>query len=152
VVTIVPAGPDDTEAIARLMEELNSFYGDTTTEPLDQQIAQINEALFSEVPAARALLAWDGDTLAGIASYCFLWPAAGLTRSLYLKELYVAESHRRSGVGGSLMSALYDEAAKHGCSRVEWTTDSYNEAAQRFYAELGAQPDTGKIFYRRAVS
>lgn len=152
MVTIVPAQPDDAEAIARLIEELNRFYGDTTTETLDQQTAQIHEALFSETPAARVLLAWDADTLAGIVSYSFLWPAAGLTRSLYLKELYVAESHRRSGIGSSLMTALYEEAAKHGCSRVEWTTDTDNEAAQRFYEELQVKQNTGKIFYRRAVS
>ena len=35
----------------------------------------------------------------GMASYSFLWPAAGLTRSLYLKELYVAQDWQRQGIG-----------------------------------------------------
>lgn len=152
MLTITPAEPDDSEAIARLIEEMNRFYGDSTTETLDQQTAQIYQALFGETPAARALLAWDAHSLVGIASYSFLWPAAGLTRSLYLKELYVAESHRRSGVGKSLMTALYGEATQHGCSRVEWTTDTDNEAAKRFYKELQVEPNTGKIFYRRTMS
>jgi hypothetical protein len=42
------------------------------------------------------MLAWDGDDLAGFAAYSFLWPAVGLTRSLFLKELYVAEAARRT--------------------------------------------------------
>jgi ribosomal protein S18 acetylase RimI-like enzyme len=142
------ARPDDAEAIARLLEEMDRFYGSTTSEPLDQRVGQINEALFSSAPAAYALLAWNETELVGIASYSFLWPAVGLTRSLYLKELYVAESARRASVGRRLMSGLFDLAEKHRCSRVEWTTDASNQAAQRFYEELGALPHQSKIFYR----
>ena len=53
------------------------------------------------------LLARDEDgVLAGFASYSFLWPAVGLTASLYLKELYVAASRQRHGVGTLLMQGL----------------------------------------------
>lgn len=93
-------------------------------------------------------MAWDDGQLAGFASYSFLWPAAGLTRSLYLKELYVTERARRTGVGKLLMQRLYDIAAEHGCSRVEWTTDRDNPDAQRFYAELGVPVRESKLFYR----
>jgi RimJ/RimL family protein N-acetyltransferase len=46
------------------------------------------------------------------------------------------------------MEGLYRIAADHGCSRVEWTTDTGNSGAQRFYESLGAAPLTTKIFYR----
>jgi GNAT superfamily N-acetyltransferase len=55
----------------------------------------------------------------GFASYSFLWPAAGLTQSLYLKELFVTAKARRQGVGQALMERLIDIAKKAGCSRVE---------------------------------
>ncbi|MFI9597889.1 GNAT family N-acetyltransferase [Nonomuraea sp. NPDC052265] len=90
----------------------------------------------------------DGEEPVGIASYSFLWPAEGLTRSLYLKELYVAESAQRRGVGTALMNALFDLAAKHECSRVEWTTDTGNSGAQHFYDELGQATLPTKLFYR----
>jgi GNAT superfamily N-acetyltransferase len=41
-----------------------------------------------------------------MASYSFLWPAAGVTRSLYLKELYVAQDWQRQGIGKLLMDSL----------------------------------------------
>lgn len=151
MVTIAPAQAADVDAIAKLLEELDRFYGGTPTEPLEAQLAQINEALFSATPAGSALLAWDDDKLVGLASYSFLWPAAGLTRSLYLKELYVAEAYRRSGIGKQLMEALHDVAREHHCSRVEWTTDSPNLDAQQFYEELGAKPDSSKIMYRSVL-
>src|SRR5260370_14810076 len=99
--------------------------------------AQVAEALFTSPPAGYALLAWDGTQLAGLAAYSFLWPAVGLTRSLYLKELYVGGAYRRHGTRPLLMKAIFCPAAKHGCSRVEWTTGTGNTGAQNFYHRLG---------------
>ena len=131
MVTIAPAQPEDVEAIAHLLEELDDFYGGTTVETSDEQHAQIHEALFAD-GSIHALLAWDGATLVGLASYSFLWPATGLTRSLFLKELYVVESHRRYGVGKLLMARLHEEAEQRRCSRIEWMTETDNAAAQQF--------------------
>ncbi len=86
--------------------------------------------------------------MAGFAAYSFLWPAVGATRSLYLKELYVPEKYRRRGVGALLMRAIFETAGPLGCSRVEWTTDARNTAAQAFYAKLGLRAHPSKIFYR----
>jgi GNAT superfamily N-acetyltransferase len=61
----------------------------------------------------------------------------GLTRSLYLKELYAAESHRRCGVGRLLMQAGFAAAREQKCSRVEWTTDTDNPDGLAFYRQLG---------------
>jgi len=148
-VTVVSAAePFHANAIATLAEEMDRFYGATEVEPLELRLRQINEALFSDQPSAYALLAWEGDQLVGFAAYSFLWPAVGLTRSLFLKELYVVESARRTGVGKQLMRALFEVAVKHDCSRVEWQTETTNEDARAFYADLGAAEFEGKVFYR----
>ncbi len=47
-----------------------------------------------------------------------------------------------------VMQALFDVAAKHRCSRVEWHADDDNPDAMRFYAGLGSEPDPSKHFYR----
>ena len=83
-------------------------------------------------------------------TWSLLWPAAGLTTSLYLKELYVAQAYRRSGTGRLLMEGLYRIAAERGCSRVEGTTDTSNPGAQQCYESLGVSPLPAKIFYRLA--
>jgi GNAT superfamily N-acetyltransferase len=142
------AVPGDEDAIAALCAELDEFYGDAPEGTPDVRAAQVSAALFADPPLARALLARDGSALAGFASYSFLWPAAGLTASLYLKELYVAQAYRRAGVGQMLMQGLYRIAADRGCSRVEWTTDQDNPGARAFYESLGVKPRTSKIFYR----
>lgn len=143
------AEPGDAEAIAALCAEMDEFYGGKTA-PIELRLSQIRAALFTDPPAAWALLAWEGSELAGLASYSFLWPAVGLTTSMYLKELYVAAAFRRLGIGSLLMQGLSGIVAERGCSRVEWTTDRDNPGAQAFYAALGAEPATSKLFYRVA--
>ncbi len=148
MITVTHAEPADIDALAGVAEEMDRFYGATEVEALEIRVSQISEALFRDPPSAYALLAWDNDQLTGFASYSFLWPAVGLTRSLYLKELYVIEAARGQGIGRLLMHHLYRIAAKHGCSRVEWTTDRDNIDAQRFYAQLGVPVKESKLFYR----
>lgn len=148
MITLADAAPGDEAAIAALCAELDEFYGDLPEGLPAERAAQVRNVLFGDPPLARALVAWDGEAPAGLAAYSFLWPAVGLTASLYLKELYVADSHRRAGVGRLLIDGLYDVARRRGLSRVEWTTDTSNEGSQAFYEALGARPVMSKIFYR----
>ena len=126
MITIADAVPGDEDAITALCGELDDYYGQPTAGTPQQRADRVRAVFFAGPPMARALLAWDGPTLAGLASYSFLWPAAGLSASLYLKELYVAAACRRAGTGTLFMNRLFAVAAEKGCSRVEWTTDADN--------------------------
>ena len=148
VLTIASARPNDVPALTELLEELDLFYGATGQDPREQRMADIQVALFNDEPAAHALLARVDDDVVGIAAYSYLWPAAGVTASIFLKELYVRQANQRQGVGRALMRALCELAVKQGCSRVEWTTERDNAVAQGFYATLGAPVNPVKVFYR----
>jgi GNAT superfamily N-acetyltransferase len=148
MVDIRSADQEDAEVIAALMEDLDRFYGVTHIESASERVPQIAAALFAEPKAAYVLLAWEGEQLVGMAAYSFLWPAAGVTRSLYLKEIYVIEAFRHKGVGRLLMQRLCQAAAEHECSRVEWTTDKGNSLGEDFYEQLGVPENQEKIFYR----
>lgn len=148
MIVVAPAEPGHAEPLAELAADMSRFYGVTEVEPLEVRLRQIRESLFGDPRSAYALLAWDGGRLVGLASYSFLWPAVGLTRSIYLKDLYVAEPARHLGVGLLLMQNVFDLAVQHDCTRVEWTTDLDNPAAQRFYAQLGVPVHESKLFYR----
>ncbi|WP_432011643.1 cyclophane-containing RiPP N-acetyltransferase HaaN [Streptomyces cucumeris] len=153
-VTIRPAEKRDILAVAELIEEIERFYGSTEIQPLDERQSQVEEALFGSPPMASALLVEDGSgDLVGLAAYSFLWPAAGSSHSLFLKELYVRDTLRRQGIGAELMSELRTlAAARPGCSRVEWMTDRDNPEARAFYKSLGFAEFDGKIVYRADTS
>ena len=138
----------DVPAIALLMDELDRFYGAEEVEPPEVREPQIRAAVFGDLPSPQVLLAWDGSEVAGFASYSSLWPASGVTSSLFLKELYVRTNKRRLGVGRALMRAISQTAATQGCSRVEWTTERTNDDAIAFYSSLGAAELPDKTFFR----
>ena len=145
---ITTATPADEEAIVGLLHDVDRFYGATELDPADLIAANVRDALFGATSYACVLIARVGGEAVGFAAYSYLWPAAGSTRSLFLKELYVVEAHRSTGVGRELMAALCEAAEKTGCTRVEWQTDDYNGGSQRFYANLGVPVHAGKVFYR----
>lgn len=148
MITLRHATPTDVEVIASLLTEVDRYYGATEEEPNSQRAPLIQAALFDTAPSAYTLLAFDGDRPVGLAAYSFLWPAAGVTRSLYLKELYVSEASRQQGVGRRLMAELCRVADQNGCERVEWTADTDNPIALSFYETLGVPPVSSKVFYR----
>jgi GNAT superfamily N-acetyltransferase len=148
VTVVTPVQPEHVEAFAALAEEMDRFYGATELDPLDLRLQQIRAALFGDPPSAYGLLAWVDDQPVGFATYSFLWPATGMTRSLFLKELYVSETARRTGIGKAIMQTLAEIAIKNDCSRFEWQTDTPNTDAQRFYEDLGVAVETSKLSYR----
>jgi GNAT superfamily N-acetyltransferase len=143
-----PAVIDDMPGLLDLMAELDRFYDDLDIAPDAERAAGISAALFNESALSRALVVVAGDELVALAAYSLLWPAAGVTSSLYLKELYVRERWRRHGLGRLMMAELRRVAENLGCSRLEWTTDAENDTAQAFYSALGSAVNSGKVMYR----
>ncbi|MFD4788787.1 GNAT family N-acetyltransferase [Streptomyces sp. NPDC058459] len=138
----------DAEVIAQLLGEIEAYYGGPAIVP---PVNEVRAALFGERPAATVLLARDADVVFGLASFTRLWPAAGSDTSLYLKELFVREEHRRAGVAGALMDAVAEAGRVAGCSRLEWTADADNPSALAFYEALGAKQNLGKVSYRQPL-
>lgn len=148
MIEVVPAGPNDVGALAALTLDIDRFYGDEPTGSAADRHRDVHEALFGSPPAAHALLARDGDRLVGVATYSVLWPAVGVSRSLFLKELFVVAEYRHRGIGTLLVRQLCRLAVQQRCSRVEWTTETANADARRFYERLGAPAQSEKIVYR----
>ena len=52
---------------------------------------------------------------------------------IYLEDLFVDRSTRRSGAGRALIEAVYRVAANEGRSEVYWLTQEFNQTARRLY-------------------
>ena len=78
----------------------------------------------------------DGEP-AGFAQLRWRW--AVWTRALdgWLEDLYVSESHRRSGLGRALVEAVIARERERGCIRLELDVDEDNEAGRGLYAAAG---------------
>ena len=121
MITISDAIRGDEAAIAALCAELDEFCDSLPQGLPAQRAAQVRGVLFGDPPLARALVAWDDQAPVGFAAYSFLWPAAGLTASLYLKELYVAEAYpsRRGRPAADGQPVRRRQALRRGPGRVD---------------------------------
>ena len=133
----------DVPALLDLMQRLAEF------EHYDADFAVNADTLRTqgferEPPDFYALVAESPDAsgaLSGMLVY-YLIPFTFRARpTLYIKELYVAESGRGHGIGEALMRAAAREAAALGCATIKWQVAEWNTNARSFYERLGATAD-----------
>jgi GNAT superfamily N-acetyltransferase len=81
---------------------------------------------------------------AGLAAFAHLVPSLD-TLTLrpigILEDIFVAEAHRKAGIGGALLDAAADYARVLGFARLTLSTAHQNRAAQRLYLAHGYVPD-----------
>lgn len=139
------AAPGDLAGLASLLAEHERHYGH---EPAAGAAEAGAAWLLSMQPGSPfTLVAGEGDAgLLGFAISSLFFPAARLTKGLFLKELYVSAAARGRGIGAALLDRLAALALQQGCSRIFWTTNPGNDGAQRLYDRLGARRE-GKVYY-----
>lgn len=143
---IDPVVPADVPTVLALIRELADF------EKLLHEVvateADIREALFGPRPTAQAVIARDGDDVAGFALFFFNFSTFRGRPGLYLEDLYVRPAYRARGYGKALLKHLARLAVERRCGRMEWAVLDWNTRAIAFYRSLGARPADGWIVYR----
>jgi aminoglycoside 6'-N-acetyltransferase I len=92
---------------------------------------------FARFPDFLAVAAFEGEVPVGLA---LGWPERWVNGwHFHLKEMLVANEHRRRGVGAGLMQQLERSLAERNIKCVYLET-SPGSAAQRFYEQLGFKP------------
>jgi ribosomal protein S18 acetylase RimI-like enzyme len=146
------AGPQDAEAIGRLLHDFNSEYGDFTPGPgrLARRLGDLLDA--GEV---TVVLAGDGpDGLALLRFRPSLWTE---TLDCYLEELYVVPDKRGRGIGRALMTKAMEIARAEGAAHMDLGTGEDDTAARALYEKLGFDNREGKpdgsvqYFYEREL-
>jgi ribosomal protein S18 acetylase RimI-like enzyme len=146
------AGPEDAEAVGRLLHDFNSEFGDFTPGP-GQLARRIGDLLDSG--QVSVVLAGDGpDGLALMRFRPSLWTE---TLDCYLEELYVVPDRRGRGIGRALMEAAMDLARSEGAAHMDLGTGEDDTAARALYEKLGFSNREGKpdgsvqFFYERVL-
>jgi GNAT superfamily N-acetyltransferase len=94
------------------------------------------------------LLALTTEQVVGLAAFSAIYPGPGLTPGFFLKDLYVRQSHRGSGLGKQLMGRLATMARDEGIGQIDWTVDADDQRLRQFYETLGGHAVPEKLFYR----
>jgi GNAT superfamily N-acetyltransferase len=151
VEAIVVRRPTDADipGLATHFQEMQLHYNC----PVPDGVATDAAALACKPPIAvfdpHVLVATMDDAIIGSLVMNVTFPAYALTRSLYIRDLYVAKRMRRSSVGRMLVTAATRLAVSEGFSALEWTTDSANKAARKLYEACGARQIERTYFSER---
>ncbi|MCA1710931.1 MAG: ribosomal protein S18-alanine N-acetyltransferase [Actinobacteria bacterium] len=97
----------------------------------DRWTARTYWSELGQLDTRHYLVALDGDAVVGYGGLCDYPDEA------FVQTIAVAPTAQGSGVGGLLLQALLDEAARHRQRTVSLEVRADNEPAKRLYARFG---------------
>jgi ribosomal protein S18 acetylase RimI-like enzyme len=135
------AGTADTQAVAQLLFDFNTEFGDPTPQP-NELAVRIEELLDGGDTAI--VLGTDGGEPVAVALMRFrlaLWTQA---KECYLAELYVAPARRGLGLGRMLLEAAIEVARGEGADYMDLGTSEDDVAARKLYERFGFSRSEGR--------
>ncbi len=135
-IRVRPAQPGDVGRLFGFIVELATY--ERAPEQVTGTPEMLATALFGPHPSAEALIAEIGRDAAGFALFHGTFSTWECLPGIWLEDLYVPERHRRTGVGGVLLSRLARLCLERDCPRLEWHALDWNDPALRFYERIGA--------------
>jgi GNAT superfamily N-acetyltransferase len=126
----------------------NAFYGRSGPTALPAEVTATTWLrFFDEGEPVYALVAELDGSLIGLTHYLFHRSTTLVAPICYLQDLFTTPQRRRTGVGRSLIEAVYARAQTAGSPRVYWQTHETNLEAQRLYEQVAER--SGFIVYRK---
>ena len=144
-----PVTRQDYEQWLPLWDGYNAFYGRSGATALPDKITQVTwTRFFDDHEPVYALVAEAHGKLVGLAHYLFHRSTIHVEPVCYLQDLFTSETARGKGVGGALITAVYDHAKRAGSTRVYWQTHETNIIAQQLYNKM-AQRNGFIVYHHR---
>lgn len=138
----------DFETAADLFHELDRHYFGAQAANRAAVAEYLRTRILGPQSGVRIVLALDGRKALGLATIALLYPAPRQQGQLFLKDLYVSDAARGQAVGAQLMRWMAAYALAQDCGRLDWTSETGNPGAQRFYARMGARQVQEKLYWR----
>ena len=145
-VSIRPATEADVALILHLIRELAIYEREPDAVAATEDM--LAGALFSDEPAAYALIGELNGEAVGFALYFFTFSTWVGKRGIHLEDLFVTPQARGSGVGKALLQSLAKIAVENDCGRYEWSVLRWNTPSIEFYEAFGAKPLEEWVGYR----
>jgi GNAT superfamily N-acetyltransferase len=143
-----PVSRSDFDRWLPLWDGYNAFYGRSGETALAPEITRTTwTRFFDAYEPVHALVAESGERLVGLVHYLFHRSTTAIAPVCYLQDLFTDAAARGKGIGGALISEVYEQARQAGVSRVYWQTHENNHTAQTLYDKVAER--SGFIVYRK---
>jgi GNAT superfamily N-acetyltransferase len=121
---------EDVPAVHGLVMELATF--EKAPDQVTNTVEKMTEDGFGHSPVYGLIVAELENKIIGMAIY-FIKYSTWRGKGLFLEDLIVTESHRKSGIGKKLFDAVLAEAKKMDAKTMHWQVLDWNTPAIEFY-------------------
>jgi GNAT superfamily N-acetyltransferase len=128
-VTVRDAAPSDAAIVATLLTELGY--------PASTEFAAERIGYFRSDSLSRVQLAEVNGEVVGLVCTHVVPRLDSEMFSCRIVDIVVAQAHRRSGIGATLVGAAEIEARRHRCQRLDLSSGDWRADAHAFYDKLG---------------
>jgi GNAT superfamily N-acetyltransferase len=135
--TIRFAGKEDVPEVVEMVRELAEF--EKLLDKMVATVADYEESLFGERPAAEALVAETEEGLVGYAIFFSTFSTFVGRAGIWLEDLYVRPSARNLGIGKKLLKKVGRIAGERNAGRYEWCVLDWNQNAIDLYTRVGGE-------------
>ena len=137
----------DLEVVSTLLDDYRRFYGRASN------VKAVQEFLHARFEHGQSVvfMALASTTPVGLAQLYPSFSTVSLARAFILNDLYVAEGHRRTGVGTRLLDAASRYARGVGAVRLSLNTDVRNASAQALYEAQGWKREQDYLAFNLAL-
>ncbi|GDX53090.1 N-acetyltransferase [Bacteroidota bacterium] len=130
MISIRPAIATDVKAMISLIKEL-ALYEKAPEQVINTEDEMLKDG-FGEYPLFNAFIAEKENKIIGTA-ICYLAYSTWKGRYIYLDDLIVTETERKTGAGTLLFEAVFNYAKSINSNQLRWHVLDWNEPAISFY-------------------
>ncbi len=130
MISIRPAIASDVSAMISLIKEL-ALYEKAPEQVINSEGEMLKDG-FGQQPLFKAFIAEKENKIIGTA-ICYLAYSTWKGRYIYLDDLIVTETERKSGTGTLLFEAVFNYAKSVKANQLRWHVLDWNEPAISFY-------------------
>ena len=102
--------------------------------------------LFEKNIATTLLLELEGKAI-GYAMYYPVFGSFSAKGKVHLEDMFIYEEYRGKGIGKHFLKQIVLRIFEEGYSGMEWSALDWNESAIKFYEKVGAEQDSGRVYF-----
>ena len=102
--------------------------------------------LFEKNIATTLLAEYNGKTV-GYAIYYPIFGSFSAKGKAHLEDMFLLPEYRGKGLGKNFLKQIVTHVFNDGYFAMEWSALDWNEPAIKFYENVGAEQDSGRVYF-----
>ncbi|MCU5775331.1 GNAT family N-acetyltransferase [Erwiniaceae bacterium BAC15a-03b] len=147
-VSVTLCEKDDWEKMVGIFTAMEEHYYGNGIITREKMAAYLSSRVFAAESAVTVIRAEHGPAVIGFACVSILYPSPRYSGQMFIKELFIAETHRGKGAGRKLMQFIANMATERDCLTLDWMSEKNNQGSKQFYTSLGGEILDGMFHFR----